>query len=310
MRIDAERLRGFLDCMHAEADERDKRSAQIREIVKAAKEAGFDTKAVRKVFARERMDEGERARQDDLLETYEGALGPKGSALRAIEAGVPVGEAAAANGVHRATLARARSRNTDVAKQPSIATVANEPSIATPHDPETGEINETRSSVGSTSDSTEPVVPTGNEGNAEERTQLETADLDTRPGGSQGTADNETSPAPATADQSCGGGETAPTTSPAQGPVVSEPDETRLAVAGCASGTSHAQGNRPAGVAPGPQDLIQQGQTGGGDDLPPRGGLTPEPEVARVAPPVFITDAQALAALDEAEAVFQRRVPA
>lgn len=131
MRIDAERLRGFLDCMHEEADERDKRTAQISQIVKAAKEAGFDTKAVRKVFARERMDEGERARQDDLLETYEGALGGKGRALQAIREGMPVGEAAEKYDVHRATLARARH-------------VANGPSNATtpPHDPTTGEITD------------------------------------------------------------------------------------------------------------------------------------------------------------------------
>lgn len=130
MKIDAFRLRGFLDCMHDEADERDKRSAQIRAIVKAAKEVGYDTKAMRKVFTRERMDEAERGKQDDLLEAYEHALGGKGRALRAIEAGAPVGEACAANGVHRATVARAR----DVAKQASNAT--------TPHDSETGEIIE------------------------------------------------------------------------------------------------------------------------------------------------------------------------
>jgi uncharacterized protein (UPF0335 family) len=130
MKIDAERLRGILDCMHDEADERDTRSAQIRDIVKAAKEAGYDTKAVRKVFTRERMDEAERSKQDDLLETYEGALGGKGRALQAISEGVPVGEACAANGVHRATVARARH-------------VANGASNATPpHDSETGEIIE------------------------------------------------------------------------------------------------------------------------------------------------------------------------
>ncbi len=54
--------------------------------------------------------------------------------------------------------------------------------------------------------------------------------------------------------ESCGGGDFAPSTSPTQGPVVSEPDETRPAVAGCASGTSHTQGNRPVGVATGPQE--------------------------------------------------------
>lgn len=122
MRIDANRLRGFLDCMHDEADERDKVSVRIREIVKAAKDAGFDTKAVRKVFVRERMDQSERAKQDDLLETYEASLGPKGSALRAIEAGAPVGQAAKDNNVHRATLARSRH----VAKQASNATPAHD----------------------------------------------------------------------------------------------------------------------------------------------------------------------------------------
>lgn len=129
MMIDAERLRGFLDCMHDEADERDKKSKAISEIVKAAKEAGYDTKALRKVFVRERMDEAERAKQDNLLESYEAALGAKGRALADVRAGVPVGEAAERHGVHRATLARARH-------------VANEPSNATDHDPETGEVRE------------------------------------------------------------------------------------------------------------------------------------------------------------------------
>lgn len=129
MKINAEMLRGILDCMHAEADARDKHSAQIRSIVTAAKDKGFDTKAVRKVFVRERMDEAERAKQDDLLETYEGALGGKGRALVAIASGVPAGEAARANGVHRATVARAQR-------------VAKQASNATPHDPATGEVIE------------------------------------------------------------------------------------------------------------------------------------------------------------------------
>lgn len=127
MIIDVDRLRGFLDCMHAEADERDKRTKQISDIVKAARDAGYDGKAVRKVFVRERMDEAERVKQDGLLEAYEGALGAKGRALKAIESGAAVGASAAANGVHRATLSRARS-------------VAKQTSNATPHDPETGEV--------------------------------------------------------------------------------------------------------------------------------------------------------------------------
>ena len=131
MRIDGTTLRGILDCMHDEADERDKRSGAIRDIVKAAKNKGFDGKALRKVFARERMNAADRAEQDGLVESYEAALGGKGRALRAIADGAAVGEAAKANGVHRATLARARH----VAKQAENATPD--------HDPETGEISET-----------------------------------------------------------------------------------------------------------------------------------------------------------------------
>lgn len=133
-KIDAEKLRGFLDCMHDEADARDERSVAIRDIVKTAKEVGYDTKAIRKVFVRERMDEAERSKQDDLLESYEHALGGKGRALVAIAEGASVKEAAKANGVHRATIARARR-------------VAKQPSNATPHDPETGEVSSGDSSA-------------------------------------------------------------------------------------------------------------------------------------------------------------------
>jgi uncharacterized protein (UPF0335 family) len=130
MNVDANKLKAYLDSMDDEADARDKHSAQIRDIVKRAKGDGFDTKALRKVHVRRRMDASVRQRDDDLLDIYEHALGAKGAALRAIEAGASVGEAATANGVHRATLARARN----VAKQVSNATP--------PHDPETGEIRD------------------------------------------------------------------------------------------------------------------------------------------------------------------------
>lgn len=130
IKIDPVKLRAHLDAMHAEADARDLRSEAIRKIVGVARMDGLDGKALRKVFVRERMEPEKRQKDDDTLALYEGALGAKGRALRAIEAGQPVGEAAETNGVHRATLARAR----DVAKQPSIATP--------PHNPETGEISD------------------------------------------------------------------------------------------------------------------------------------------------------------------------
>ena len=136
MKIDAVKLREYLNTMHGHADARDLQNESIRKVIQVAKGDGFDGKALRKVFARERMEPEQRQRDDDTVALYEGALGAKGRALRAIADGVPVGEAAKANGVHRATVARARR----VAKQGENATCA--------HDPDTGEITEN----GATSD--------------------------------------------------------------------------------------------------------------------------------------------------------------
>lgn len=161
MRIDAGRLRAFLDCMHLEADQRDKHSAQIREIVKAAKDAGYDPKAVRKVFVRERMDDAERAKQDDLLESYEGALGPKGAALRAIEQGATLDEAAAATGLGRATVARARAVSRKVSND--TAEVSREGGNDTPpHDADGIIIESNREAANSSDDAghrSEPSAP-------------------------------------------------------------------------------------------------------------------------------------------------------
>lgn len=147
MKIDPVALRAFLDDMHAHADIRDQRTKSIAGIVTDARGKGVDGKALRKVFVRERMDAEKRQRDDELLTAYEGALGGKGRALRAIEAGVPVEVAAKANGVHRATVARARHGKSHVANEPSNATrtkldVISPPEVATlpVHDIETGEI--------------------------------------------------------------------------------------------------------------------------------------------------------------------------
>lgn len=180
MNIDKKALKGILDCMHEEADARDKRTLAIRDIVKAAAKKGFDGKALRKVFVRQRMDAEKRQHDDDLIDAYEHALGAKGRAMAAVEAGATLEAAAEANGVDRATVARARA----VAKQGENATVANQPSNAT-HDPETGEITETPG-------------------------------LDTSAGG-EGTAVNEAAPALA-AVQSCGGAGS-PSAEEADGPL-------------------------------------------------------------------------------------------
>lgn len=132
IKINATKLRAYLDTMHGHANARDLQSESIRKVVKEATGYGYDGKALRKVFVRERMDAEKRQRDDELLSAYEGALGGKGRALAAVAAGATLDEAAEIGGIHRATVARARA----VAKQASNATP--------PHDPETGEISASR----------------------------------------------------------------------------------------------------------------------------------------------------------------------
>lgn len=128
-------LKSIVDRVNRLMDERDGITADIRDIYAEAKGRGYIPKALRKVVARLRMDPAKLAEDDALLETYEAALGRVGQAMRAVREGATLlDEAAEANGVHRATLARARA----VAKSSENATVANHPEIATA--PETAEV--------------------------------------------------------------------------------------------------------------------------------------------------------------------------
>jgi len=130
-------LKSIVDRVNRLMDERDALTADIRDIYAEAKGRGYIPKALRKVVARMRMDPATLAEDDALLETYEAALGRVGKAMRAVREGATLDEAAEKNGVHRATLARARA----VAKQGENATVANHGENAT-HDPTTGEVHE------------------------------------------------------------------------------------------------------------------------------------------------------------------------
>jgi hypothetical protein len=81
------------------------------------------------------MDPAKLAEDDTLIELYEAALGPVGKAMKAVREGATLDAAAEANGVHRATVARARA----VAKSSENATVANSHETATPWFPATPE---------------------------------------------------------------------------------------------------------------------------------------------------------------------------
>jgi uncharacterized protein (UPF0335 family) len=129
------RLKSIAERINRLMDERDGIGADIRDIYAEAKGVGYIPKALRKVIARLRMDPAKLAEDDTLVEIYEAALGPVGKAMQAVREGATLDDAAKANGVHRATVARARA----VAKSSENATVANHEEIAT-HDPDTGEI--------------------------------------------------------------------------------------------------------------------------------------------------------------------------
>ena len=108
--------------------EREDISDAIRDIYSEAKGVGYIPKALRKVVARMRANQADLAEEETLIELYEAALGRVGKAMAAVRAGATLDDAAEANGIDRATLARARA----VAKQSENATVAKPTEIATP----------------------------------------------------------------------------------------------------------------------------------------------------------------------------------
>jgi uncharacterized protein (UPF0335 family) len=72
---DAGELKMLVERIEHLAEEKDGMAADIREVYKEAKSAGFDTKVMRKLIARRKMDAAKREEQDALLETYERVFG-------------------------------------------------------------------------------------------------------------------------------------------------------------------------------------------------------------------------------------------
>lgn len=229
MKINVTKLRAYLDTMHGHANARDLQSESIRKVVGEAKKDGFDTKALRKVFVRERMEPEKRQTEDDMLAAYETALGGKGRAMVAVANGATLDEAAEIGGVHRATVARARA----VAKQASNATP--------PHDPETGELpaaGGTGSRVAEDVDGGEGAPPQGPESEASLAGEAD-APAPIAP---------EVIAPPVEITESCGGVEIGDTQR-----GISRTSEIQPEMAG--AGQSASGANCPAGVATGPQDL-------------------------------------------------------
>jgi uncharacterized protein (UPF0335 family) len=72
--IGADRLKSFIDRVERLEDEKSALAADIREIYAEAKGEGFDTKIMRQVVRRRKMDKADRDEQDAIRELYEGTL--------------------------------------------------------------------------------------------------------------------------------------------------------------------------------------------------------------------------------------------
>jgi len=88
--VAAERMAGFVTRLENLQTQKDELTADMKEVMEAAKGAGFDPKIIRIVLRDRKLGTGECAERDALIEVYKRALGmfvdtPLGqSALRRI----------------------------------------------------------------------------------------------------------------------------------------------------------------------------------------------------------------------------------
>jgi uncharacterized protein (UPF0335 family) len=73
--VTAARLRAFVERIERLIEERDARSADIREVLAEAKGTGFDTKAIRTLIRLRKMDQSDRQQQEYVLDLYKKTLG-------------------------------------------------------------------------------------------------------------------------------------------------------------------------------------------------------------------------------------------
>jgi len=69
------RLKQFFERIGNRDEEKQAAADDIKDIYAEAKALGYDTKIMRKVYARMKMDKDERTTLDELIETYERAIG-------------------------------------------------------------------------------------------------------------------------------------------------------------------------------------------------------------------------------------------
>lgn len=72
--ITADHLRQYVERIERLEEEKTITTVDIREVYAEAKSNGFDTKIMREVIKRRKLDAADREEQDALLELYEGTL--------------------------------------------------------------------------------------------------------------------------------------------------------------------------------------------------------------------------------------------
>jgi uncharacterized protein (UPF0335 family) len=80
-----EHLKSFVDRVERLNEERDALSADIREVMSEAKGSGFDTKILRQVIAKRKLDKADYQEQEALFDLYWSALEGTAPLLRDIE---------------------------------------------------------------------------------------------------------------------------------------------------------------------------------------------------------------------------------
>jgi len=73
--VAADRLRSLIERIERLEEEKAALAADVREIYSEAKADGFDTKVMRQIVRLRKMDSGDRAEQEAILDLYKSALG-------------------------------------------------------------------------------------------------------------------------------------------------------------------------------------------------------------------------------------------
>ncbi|RWI48380.1 MAG: DUF2312 domain-containing protein [Mesorhizobium sp.] len=73
--VAAAELRSLIERIERLEEEKKTISDDIKDVYAEGKGRGYDTKAIRKIVARRKLDAAERQEQDSILDLYEEALG-------------------------------------------------------------------------------------------------------------------------------------------------------------------------------------------------------------------------------------------